>query len=158
MINKNNTENISRRGFLKSIITIWFSVLSLPFIYTIAKYIEPPSKKFKSKSQSIENKSPENVIPLDTLPEHSGRIISIEEEPVLIIRKSGIDITAYSAACSHLNCLIGYRKNENDIICNCHGSTFTLDGIPTKGPAVKPLKKYTSTITEGKIIITGLDI
>jgi hypothetical protein len=40
MENNNNTENISRRGFLKSIVTIWFSVLSLPFIYAIAKYIE----------------------------------------------------------------------------------------------------------------------
>jgi cytochrome b6-f complex iron-sulfur subunit len=157
MINNNNTENISRRGFMKSIITIWFSVLSLPFIYAVTKYIEPPAKKFKSKSQT-QNNNESNIIPIESVPENSGKIVSIEEEPVLIVRKSGNDISVYSAVCSHLNCLVGYRKNENDIICNCHGSTFTLDGLPTKGPAVKPLKKLASTVADGKITITGLDI
>ncbi|RPI17081.1 MAG: Rieske (2Fe-2S) protein [Ignavibacteriae bacterium] len=146
---------ISRRSFLSSIVTVWGAILTLPFIYGIVDYLSPPGKKFTSFRNKLQNKVEVTSIPLSELPENSSKFIKIDDEPVLVIRKDGMNIIAFSAICTHLDCLVGYRKNEKDIICNCHGSTFNLDGMPQEGPAKEPLSKYNLTIEGDKITISN---
>jgi cytochrome b6-f complex iron-sulfur subunit len=142
-------KKISRRSFLNSIVTLWGVLLTLPFFYGIIEYLHPPGRKFTSFKNKNQNISGNTKLMLSELPENSSKFIKIEDEPVLVIRKDGMDIKAFSAFCTHLDCLVGYRKNERDIICNCHGSSFNLDGIPQRGPAKEPLFKY-NVIVEGE--------
>lgn len=154
--NTRKVEKITRRSFLSRIVTIWAALLSLPFLYGITEYLNHPGKKFTSSKNRIQNIPEDTFFSLSELPENSSKFILIDDEPVLVIRKSGEDIIAFSAVCTHLNCLVGYRKNEKDIICNCHESTFNLDGVPLSGPAKKQLSKY-KVIKEGdKITINNL--
>ncbi len=157
------TSEISRRGFMKSVLGIWTGVLSLPFIYAIINFIIPPQKKFlsheiRSSSEPIDPRfrgDGTKKIPLDKLPENTSVFINIEGEPVLVIRKGELEISAFLAICTHLNCIVGYRKNQRDIYCNCHGSSFNLDGIPLNGPARLPLKKHKISV-ENNIILVEL--
>src|SRR2546423_8451546 len=51
---------------------------------------------------------------------------------VLIIRHDG-KIYAPTATCSHKNAVL--KNKDGEIVCPSHGSRFSLQGTPTKGPA-----------------------
>ena len=149
-----NTPNITRRKFLGSVLGIWGTVLSLPFLYFFIEYLSPPRKKFKSHTERLNPESNIQEVLLEKIPVNSSVYIKIEDEPVLLIRGDGEKIIAFSAMCTHLDCLVGYRKSHNDIFCNCHSSSFNLDGIPQEGPAKKNLPKYNAEVKNGKIYIS----
>ena len=62
-------------------------------------------------------------------------------------------IYALSAICTHQGCELVFE--EGQILCDCHYSTFDLDGAVTNGPAKEPLANYTvSRRPTGEILIT----
>ena len=93
-------------------------------------------------------------VPLENLPVNSSHYIIIDGEKILLIRKNSDDIMAFSAICTHKNCTVGYRKENKDIFCDCHESSFNLEGIPVNGPAREPLPQYNARIENGKVIVT----
>jgi nitrite reductase/ring-hydroxylating ferredoxin subunit len=60
--------------------------------------------------------------------------------PQLIIHNGQDGVKVFSSKCSHLGCVI-QRAEEGKLVCPCHGSTFNVEGLPEKGPAVKPLEQ-----------------
>ena len=69
-------------------------------------------------------------------------VIQNKEQPVVL-----------SSYCTHLGCRIHTYEN-GQLVCPCHGSTFDLNGIPTKGPATSPLKKLAYTLNPKTNTIT----
>ena len=61
---------------------------------------------------------------------------------IIIIRASESQYIALSKICTHEGCTVKYGANNNEIFCDCHGSTFTTSGTVTNGPAPTNLKKY----------------
>lgn len=64
----------------------------------------------------------------------------------IIINKGG-KTEVFSSHCTHLGCIIN-REENGKLVCPCHGSQYNLNGVPVKGPAYRPLKRYTATITD----------
>ena len=60
-------------------------------------------------------------------------------ERILVIRSEG-KLYAPTSTCTHKNCAI--KAKEGELVCPCHGSKYTLMGVPTKGPAKYPLYRY----------------
>lgn len=58
----------------------------------------------------------------------------------VILKKLGPQIVALSARCPHLGCHIERVAGEN-LICPCHGSTFSLQGKRLFGPAQADLQR-----------------
>lgn len=63
-------------------------------------------------------------------------------------------VVAYSAVCTHNGCIISHLKNQNDLVCDCHGSTFdagdhgkVVVGPATRRLAILPLKMVDGTLT-----------
>lgn len=54
--------------------------------------------------------------------------------------KAEDEYLAIGAECTHLSCQV--RPRGGFISCNCHGSTFQLDGRVVRGPATQPLRRY----------------
>jgi len=159
-IRTNNTaspQKITRRGFLGSVLGLWSAVLALPFLYSVIEYLSPPHKKFKSYAEKLNPESNIQEVLLEKIPGKSSVYVTIEDEPVLLIRGEGETVIALSAACTHLDCLVGYRKSHNDIFCKCHSSSFTLEGIPVEGPANKPLPKYKAEVKNGIVYVSSID-
>jgi Rieske Fe-S protein len=76
--------------------------------------------------------------------------------PQLIIHNGQDEVKVFSSTCSHLGCVI-QRAEEGKLVCPCHGSIFNVDGLPEKGPAVKPLKQLSFMLDqEGKQITVEL--
>ncbi len=53
--------------------------------------------------------------------------------------ESGV-LNVFSAACSHLGCVVHFNAFERSWDCPCHGSQFSVDGEAVAGPARRPLK------------------
>ena len=115
------TEKISRNRFFKWILYL----LTIPLIY----YLDRMLKDQKSYGSSNTEYNLGEDIPYG---------LSING-PV-IIQKTNNQINLYSSKCTHLGCQINKIEN-NQIVCPCHGSRYNNEGIPVKGPSIKPLKK-----------------
>ena len=50
---------------------------------------------------------------------------------------------AVSRRCTHLGCTINYHEVENLLECPCHQSRFAPNGQLLRGPANRPLRRYT---------------
>jgi nitrite reductase/ring-hydroxylating ferredoxin subunit len=72
---------------------------------------------------------------------------------VLLLRR-GSQIYALADRCSHRGCpLHEGTLNGDTVTCNCHGSTFRLDGTVAKGPASSPQPRYDARIENARIEI-----
>lgn len=72
-------------------------------------------------------------------------------EAVILVRTETHAYRAISAVCTHQSCEV--RFQNGGIRCPCHGSSFTLSGEVTRGPAKKPLPVYNVTVAKGVIEI-----
>lgn len=86
-----------------------------------------------------------------TFPFNPNKEITFVDE--FIIKNNEGKVTAYSAHCTHLGCLINKEQNGK-LICPCHGSEYNLDGVPVKGPAYKPLEKYKASLSSNNKQVT----
>ena len=88
---------------------------------------------------------------LADLPVGSTALAEVGETPVLLSRLSESEVKAFSAICTHQQCVVGENFN-----CACHGSVFdTSTGEPTQGPAVQPLAEYTVTLDGDTILVSA---
>jgi len=61
-------------------------------------------------------------------------------------------IYAVSASCTHLGGLVA-PNGSGGFTCPCHGSQFSLNGVPTQGPAASNLPHYlVSEVTPGGML------
>ncbi len=75
------------------------------------------------------------------------------EVPRVVVRLASGDLVMYSAVCTHKGCTVGYKADEQHLVCPCHNSTYSpLSGDVVSGPADKPLAKLSVKIKEGKIL------
>jgi len=57
-------------------------------------------------------------------------------------------ITALSARCTHLGCMVRWQAEHERFQCPCHGSSFSREGINLTGPAPRPLVRCAIRIAE----------
>ena len=69
--------------------------------------------------------------------------------------KIGVDggITAFSAVCRHLGCLVDYNRLKGEFICPCHGGRYDQDGRVVAGPPPGPLNRLPVRVEGGKVLV-----
>lgn len=70
---------------------------------------------------------------------------------VIIINTGNDNFIALSSVCTHNGCTVGYVAANDNLLCPCHDSVFSLDGTVLQGPASSPLKTY-NVKKEGDIL------
>ena len=146
MNNKENNPKESRRDFLGIILKGGFIAWIGAIIYPIYNFLEPPEAKEEKISQMSIGK-PEDM------KKESGKIIKFGNKPVLVVRKVSGDYVAFSAVCTHLDCLVQYRPDYGQIYCACHNGRYDLNGKNISGPPPAPLEKYSVLIKNEDVII-----
>jgi Rieske Fe-S protein len=68
-----------------------------------------------------------------------GGAVMIEGKRLVVSQPVAGDFRAFVAICTHSGCNISGVEGD-EIVCNCHGSRFRLDGTVAEGPAKRPLK------------------
>jgi Rieske Fe-S protein len=84
-----------------------------------------------------------------------GGGVILEDADYVVTQPSKGDYKAFSKICTHQGCPVA-SVNNGIIHCNCHGSEYSIeDGSVTNPPATKPLAEAETTVSEGKVYVTG---
>ena len=126
-----------RRNFLTWFLGASTTALFASIAYPVARFLGTPVQPEAATSQV--QVGPTND---PDLVEKGFKIVRFGNEPVIVIKLSETDIRAFSAVCTHLACIVEYRKGKRDIFCNCHNGEYDLQGRNIGGPPPRPLKPY----------------
>ena len=82
-----------------------------------------------------------------------GLYDGFRDQGFFVIRK-GEKLFALSSFCTHRKCKLD-AKSDRSFYCPCHGSTFSLGGKVTEGPAMRDLPTLaTMTNESGQLLVT----
>jgi cytochrome b6-f complex iron-sulfur subunit len=141
-----NDQQTSRRKFLNFIIGGGLLGWIVSVVYPVFSYLIPP-------------KIPEAVVNsikaglAKDFPSNSGKILKFGRKPVILIRTDTGEFRAFSATCTHLDCIVQYRKDIKQIWCACHNGIYDLNGRNVSGPPPRPLDEYKVNIINDEIVI-----
>ncbi len=127
----------ARRNFINWLLGTSIGALFLSILYPVARYVSPPDQPEASTNQvdAGSTNDPELI-------EKGYKIIRFGVEPVILVRVSDTDFRAFTATCTHLDCIVEFQKAEQRIWCNCHNGEYNLNGQNVAGPPPKPLTPF----------------
>jgi Rieske Fe-S protein len=137
----------NRRKFLNYIIGGSLLGWVVSVIYPILTYLRPP-KIPEANVNSIK------AGVASEFPVSSGKIFKFGRKPVILIKTDAGEFRAFAATCTHLDCIVQFRSDRNQIWCACHNGVFDLNGRNVSGPPPKPLDEFSVNIVEDEIFIT----
>lgn len=76
---------------------------------------------------------------IDDLAPGTAAVVRAGGHPVAAFRDEDGTVSAVSARCTHLSCIVGFNDAERTWDCPCHGSRFGIDGRVIDGPATRDL-------------------
>lgn len=128
-------QNLTRRSFLDYLLgTSAFATLAA-ILYPIIRFMAPPQIVEAMQSSVVAAK-------ISELPPNSGKIFKFGSKPGLIVHTASGELKAFSAVCTHLDCIVQYRPDTKQIWCACHNGQYNLNGENIGGPPPRPLEAY----------------
>jgi cytochrome b6-f complex iron-sulfur subunit len=137
--------DFERRSFLGKVVGGVGAIVAASTLYPVVRYIIPPAKVIKQVNELTVGKASE-------VPDGTGKIYQFNEDKVIVINHGG-KLTACSAVCTHLGCLVHWEEGQNIIFCPCHGAKYKQAGDIISGPQPKPLKPYNVRVENDDLII-----
>lgn len=125
----------SRRKLLNFLITFTGLGTLSSILYPIIKYLIPPEGEEPSMSFFLAGKTGE-------LRPNSAKIFKFGKKPGILILTKNNEYKAFSATCTHLNCIVQYKEDAQIIWCACHNGKYDLQGRNISGPPPKPLEEF----------------
>ncbi len=145
--NLSNSEDNSRRRFLDYLLgTSALATLGAIF-YTIIRFMTPPQVVESTENSVIAAK-------LSEVPINSGKIFKFGNKPGILVRTAAGEFKAFSAVCTHLECIVQYRSETKQIWCACHNGQYNLNGKNIGGPPPRPLEEFKVNTRGDDIVVT----
>jgi Rieske Fe-S protein len=116
-------------------------------VYPILRFIVPPQIIEAQQNSVVAAKANE-------IANNTGKIFKFGSKPAIIIRTQTGDLKAFSASCTHLDCIVQYEPAGKDIWCACHNGRYDLTGKNVSGPPPRPLEEYKVNVKGDDIIVT----
>lgn len=117
-------------------------------LYPVTRYLVPPEGGESAASSVTLPFPPEELAP------NSAKIFKFGNRPGIVVRTPSGDLRAFSAACTHLACIVQYREDLSEIWCACHNGHFDLNGVNVAGPPPRPLEAYEVNVRGDQIVVT----
>jgi Rieske Fe-S protein len=93
----------------------------------------------------------EDVAALADVPVGGSIDATINGQPALIAQPTAGQVVAFSAICTHQQCVVAAAGSEFD--CPCHGSKFdAATGDVLNGPALEPLSPIAVSVSGDRIV------
>ena len=127
----------TRRAFVNWFLGTTVGALLVSVLYPVLRFVSPPRIPEAATNQ-VEAGATNDPELLDK----GFKIVRFGADPVILVRVTDTDYRAFSATCTHLDCIVGFRKEKTDIFCNCHGGVYDLTGRNVGGPPPKPLTPF----------------
>lgn len=84
--------------------------------------------------------TPGDVGSVEEIPNNSGAVIRRGLRKIAVYRAPNGEISACSAVCTHLYCIVDWNDTEKTWDCPCHGSRYDAHGRVVNGPAIENLE------------------
>ena len=141
-----SSNNNNRRDFLGMLLGGGFFAWIISLFYPVLKYLDPP-KIEEVKVSSVK------IGAVEDMEKDSGKIIKFGNKPVIVVRKPEGEYVAFVGVCTHLDCIVQFRKDYGQIYCACHNGRYDLNGRNVSGPPPAPLKRFGITIKDDEVIV-----
>jgi cytochrome b6-f complex iron-sulfur subunit len=148
--NRDQNPTIGRRRLITYL--LGFSVVAtLGGVLTpIIGYLWPPSRA------SVGEKGRVQVGTTTDFPAGQGKVVPVNDKPVIIVNTDQGGLRAFSAICTHLGCVVEWDQRRQFILCPCHDGRFNpLNGTVISGPPPAPLPQLALTVEEGAIYVSA---
>jgi cytochrome b6-f complex iron-sulfur subunit len=88
-------------------------------------------------------------------PPGGSRMLWYGHIPALILRTPEPEgaLRVFDATCTHFDCTVSYRPDEDCIFCACHEGRYDLDGQVISGPPPRPLRQFFHAFQDGTLVI-----
>lgn len=114
----------------------------------IIGYLWPPARAQSSKGGRT------LVGTVNDFPLNSGKVLSVNDEPAIVVNTEAGGIKVYSAICTHLGCIVYWHQTRQVIQSPCHDGRFNpLNGAVISGPPPRPLPAYEFELVEGQVYV-----
>ena len=138
--------NPSRRKFLDILLGSSAFATLAAILYPVLKFMVPPEIVEAQQNSVTVGKSGE-------IAANSGKIFKFGSKPGIIIKTQAGDLKAFSASCTHLDCIVQYDPNSKLIVCACHNGKYDLTGKNIAGPPPRPLEEFTVNVKGDEITV-----
>ena len=138
---------MTRRGFLQFL--LGFSVVS-----TVVGMLVPVIGYLLPKSANQSTGAPVDVGKAEDFGPNTGKIVSVNDKPVMVVNSKTGGLKAFTAICTHLGCIVSWDTRKSSIACPCHDGYFNpVTGAVVSGPPPKPLVQYEIVVKDGKVLV-----
>ena len=129
--------DLGRRRFVEWFLGTSAGALAASVLYPMVRFLDPPRLAERSVQQV--EVGPAND---PDLVAKGFKIVRFGNEPVIVVRAGEGDFRAFTATCTHLDCIVEYRPDRAMIWCNCHNGAYDLTGRNVAGPPPRPLTPF----------------
>lgn len=136
-----------RRNFLDYLLGTSVVATLGAMLYPVIRFMVPPTITEAQQNSVVAGKS--NEIAANT-----GKIFKFGSKPGILIRTQSGDLKAFSASCTHLDCIVQYDPAAKLIVCACHNGKYDLTGKNISGPPPRPLEEFTVNVKGDDITVT----
>lgn len=142
-----------RREFLKKGFYTLLSLLGLGFLVPAGRVLLPKAQKERDIifiPLILEDDLPRTGVKrTEIVYTSSGR--EVRKRVFVVSSEDGLIVL--SAVCSHLGCLVNYRREKGGFVCPCHGGRYDLSGRNISGPPPAPLTRFPVRIEDGRVLV-----
>lgn len=114
------------------------------FAVPVLKFLAP---------QRLQGQAEKIIIKKSEIPYGAAKEVSFGDTPLIVINRKGKGYIALTRVCTHLGCLVRYKRKDEKLVCPCHAAVFSLEGYVISGPAPSPLKSFPLKVEADKIIV-----
>ena len=116
-------------------------------VYPIIRFMSPPQVIESTESSVVAAK-------LNEVPVNSGKIFKFGSKPGILVRTDSGELKAFSAICTHLDCIVQYQPETKQIWCACHNGHYNLNGKNIGGPPPRPLEEFNVNTRGDEIVVS----
>lgn len=135
----------TRRDFLNVAITGSAATLGVVSGYPVVRFLAPAGEAQQRTGDAGDE---------EHFPRGSGRTVLLGSQPALVIRMDDGSFRAFSALCTHLQCIVAYSPERRQIECPCHRGLYSLEGTNISGPPPSPLKALAVEVVHGRVMVS----
>jgi len=126
-----------RRSLLNWLLGTSAGALIASVVYPVARFVSPPPTP-----EATTNEVNGGFTNDPEFFDKGFKILRFGQEPVILIRVAEDDFRAFTATCTHLDCIVDYRTDKRLIWCWCHNGVYDLQGGNIEGPPPRPLTPF----------------
>ncbi len=134
-----------RRDFLGTTIAGTAAAFGVMSAYPMIRFLTPRDEASQRVATAGEA---EKFLP------GTAKTVLLGDKPVLVLRLEDLTFRAFSAVCTHLQCVVAYSTASKQIECPCHRGVYSLEGQNIAGPPPRPLEALVVAVVNGIVTIT----